>query len=115
MRRCRSRMEAGRRNGGRASASRSRWGERRAGRGGGGLHDLHFILELAEDPTYHALVRSAPDLEREIAVPLTRAGAAALDALADRLRHWAAVADVSTYDLEVGISRALDSVAARLT
>jgi hypothetical protein len=72
-------------------------------------------LELAEDPTYHALVKSAPDLEREIATPLTRAGAAALEALAARLRHWAAVADVVTYDLDVGISRALDSAATRLT
>jgi hypothetical protein len=71
-------------------------------------------LELAEDPTYHALVRSAPDLDREIAVPLARAGAAALAALAARLRHWAAVADAHTYDLDVGIGRALDSVSARL-
>jgi tetratricopeptide (TPR) repeat protein len=71
-------------------------------------------LELAEDPTYHALVKAAPDLEREIAVPLARAGAAALDALAERLRHWAAVADGATYDLDVGIGRALDSVQARL-
>jgi hypothetical protein len=72
-------------------------------------------LELAEDSTYHALVRAAPDLEREVATPLARAGAAALDALATRLRHWAAVADAHTYDLDVGIGRALDSAHSRLS
>ena len=72
-------------------------------------------LELAEDATYHALVRSAPDLEREIALPLARAGAATLEAIATRLEHWAAVADAAVYDLDVGIGRALDSVSARLT
>ncbi|MCB9559506.1 MAG: dynamin family protein [Kofleriaceae bacterium] len=71
-------------------------------------------LELAEDPTYHALVRSAPDLDREIAVPLARAGVAALEAVARRVEHWAAVADAAAYDLDVGIGRALDGVAARL-
>ena len=72
-------------------------------------------LELSEDPTYHALIRSAPDLEREIALPLARAGAATLEAIARRLEHWAAVADAAVYDLDVGIGRALDSVTARLT
>jgi hypothetical protein len=72
-------------------------------------------LELGEDPTYHALVRSAPDLEREIALPLARAAAAALESIATRLEHWAAVADAAVYDLDVGIGRALDSVTARLT
>jgi tetratricopeptide (TPR) repeat protein len=72
-------------------------------------------LELAEDATYHALVKAAPDLEREVAIPLARAGAAALDAIAARLEHWAAVADAATYDLDVGIGRALESVDVRLS
>jgi len=71
-------------------------------------------LELAEDPTYHALIRSAPDLEREVALPLARGGAGALEAIARRLEHWAGVADAASYDLDVGIIRALDSVTARL-
>jgi len=72
-------------------------------------------LELAEDPTYHALVRSGPDLERQLAVPLAKAGAAALDAIARRLEHWAAVADIAGFDLDVGLGRALDSVTSRLS
>jgi tetratricopeptide (TPR) repeat protein/GTP-binding protein EngB required for normal cell division len=71
-------------------------------------------LELSEDAAYHALVRSAPDLDREIGAPLARAGGDALDALARRLDHWAGVADVLAFDLEVGAGRALDAIAAAL-
>jgi tetratricopeptide (TPR) repeat protein/GTP-binding protein EngB required for normal cell division len=71
-------------------------------------------LELAEDPTYHALVKSAPDLEREVALPLARAGVSSLDAIARRVEHWAAVADAAGYDLDVGLGRALDAITARL-
>jgi tetratricopeptide (TPR) repeat protein/GTP-binding protein EngB required for normal cell division len=71
-------------------------------------------LELSEDAAYHALVRSAPDLDREIGAPLARAGGDALDALARRLDHWAGVADVQAFDLEVGAGRALDAIAAAL-
>jgi tetratricopeptide (TPR) repeat protein/GTP-binding protein EngB required for normal cell division len=71
-------------------------------------------LELAEDAIYHALYRAAPDLDREVGDPLARAAADALDALAQRLDHWAAVVDVQTFDLEVGVSRALELVRARL-
>ena len=39
-------------------------------------------LELAEDAVYHALVRSAPDLDRELGEPLARAATDALTALA---------------------------------
>jgi tetratricopeptide (TPR) repeat protein/GTP-binding protein EngB required for normal cell division len=71
-------------------------------------------LELAEDAIYHALYRAAPDLDRELGDPLARAASDALDALARRLEHWGAVVDVQTFDLEVGISRALEIVAARI-
>ena len=48
-------------------------------------------------------------------MPLARAGAAALDAIARRLEHWAGTAEVLAYDLDVGVGRALDELAARLT
>src|SRR3569623_2107267 len=71
-------------------------------------------LELAEDAIYPALYRAAPDLEREVGDPLARAAAEALDALARRLEHWAAVVDVQVFDREVGVGRALELVRARL-
>jgi len=71
-------------------------------------------LELAEDAVYHALVRGAPDLDREIAEPLERAAIDALTAVADRLAHWGAVIDVHAFDLEVGVGRALEIADARL-
>ncbi|MGE0550648.1 MAG: dynamin family protein [Kofleriaceae bacterium] len=64
-------------------------------------------LELGEDAVYHALVRNAPDLDRELAEPLRRAGTDALTALAHRLDHWGGVIDVQAFDLEVGLGRAL--------
>jgi hypothetical protein len=72
-------------------------------------------LELAEDSVYHALVRAAPDLDREIGEPLARAATDALTALARRLEHWGAVADVHAFDLEVGIGRALEIALARVS
>jgi len=72
-------------------------------------------LELAEDSVYHALVRAAPDLDREIGEPLARAATDALTAVARRLEHWGAVADVHAFDLEVGIGRALEIAATRVT
>lgn len=71
-------------------------------------------LELAEDAVYHALVRGAPDLDREIGEPLARAAADALTTLAHRLDHWAAVLDVHAFDIEVGVGRALEVAEARL-
>lgn len=70
-------------------------------------------LELAEDAVYHALVKSQPDLDRELGEPLTKASTDALGALARRIEHWGAVLDVRTFDLEVGIGRALELAAAR--
>ncbi|CAN5919617.1 hypothetical protein BH11MYX3_BH11MYX3_33040 [soil metagenome] len=71
-------------------------------------------LELAEDAVYHALVRGSPDLDRELGEPLARAATEALTALAALLDHWGAVVNVLAFDLEVGISRALELAAARL-
>jgi tetratricopeptide (TPR) repeat protein/GTPase Era involved in 16S rRNA processing len=71
-------------------------------------------LELAEDAIYHALYRSAPDLDREVGDPLAHATTDALSALARRLDHWSAVVDVRMFDLEVGVVRALEIVASRL-
>ncbi|HTL38630.1 MAG TPA: dynamin family protein [Kofleriaceae bacterium] len=71
-------------------------------------------LELAEDAIYHALYRSAPDLDREVGEPLAHAATDALTALAKRLDHWRAVVDVRMFDLEVGVVRALEIVASRL-
>ena len=71
-------------------------------------------LELAEDAVYHALMRGAPDLDRELGEPLSRAVTAALSALAQRLDHWAAVLDVHAFDVEVGVGRALELAEARL-
>jgi tetratricopeptide (TPR) repeat protein/GTPase SAR1 family protein len=71
-------------------------------------------LELAEDAVYHALVRGAPDLDRELGEPLERAATDALTALAGRLEHWGAVIDVHAFDIEVGVGRALEIAEARL-
>ena len=71
-------------------------------------------LELAEDAIYHALYRSAPDLDREVGEPLGRAAHDALAAIAQRLEHWSDVVDVQAFDLDVGIGRALELAAARL-
>jgi tetratricopeptide (TPR) repeat protein/GTPase Era involved in 16S rRNA processing len=71
-------------------------------------------LQLEEDAIYHALYRSAPDLDREVGDPLAQAATDALSTLAKRLDHWRAVVDVRMFDLEVGVVRALEIVAARL-
>jgi tetratricopeptide (TPR) repeat protein len=71
-------------------------------------------LELAEDAVYHALIRGAPDLDREIAVPLARGGGDAIAAVAGRLDHWAGVADVLALDLDVSLVRNLETLSAFL-
>ncbi|MBP9205262.1 MAG: dynamin family protein [Kofleriaceae bacterium] len=70
-------------------------------------------LDGDADAAYHALVRAAPDLDRQIALPLAQAGADAITTLADRLQHWAAVAEAHGYDLEVSLQRPLEAVLAR--
>ena len=72
------------------------------------------VLELAEDAIYHALYRSAPDLDREVGDPLAHAATDALTALALRLDHWRAVVDVRMFDVEVGVVRALEILGSRL-
>lgn len=67
-------------------------------------------LELAEDAVYDVLLQGSPDLDREIAVRLATAGTAVISALAGRLSHWADVAEVLAYDLEVGVERALTAI-----
>ncbi|HET9992362.1 MAG TPA: dynamin family protein, partial [Kofleriaceae bacterium] len=86
----------------------------------GGYIDAFFKndvprLELAEDAIYHALYRSAPDLDHEIGEPLERAAVEALTAIAGRLAHWCSVAGVQALDLEVGVARALELASSRLT
>ena len=86
----------------------------------GGYVDAFFKndvprLELAEDSIYHALYRSAPDLDHEIGEPLEKAAVEALSAIAARLDHWSSVADVRALDLEVGVARALQLASSRLT
>ena len=70
-------------------------------------------LELVEDAAYDALMRGSPDLDAELALRLATAGTAAISALSARLAHWADVADVMAYDVEVGVGRALDELAER--
>lgn len=86
----------------------------------GGYVDAFFKndvprLELAEDSIYHALYRSAPDLDHEIGEPLEKAAVEALSAIAARLDHWSSVADVQALDLEVGVARGLELASSRLT
>jgi tetratricopeptide (TPR) repeat protein/GTPase SAR1 family protein len=71
-------------------------------------------LELSEDAVYHALIRGAPDLDREIALPLARAGSDAIAAVAGRLDHWAGVAEVLAFDLDVSLVRNLEELSAHL-
>ncbi|ACY19343.1 dynamin family protein [Haliangium ochraceum] len=71
-------------------------------------------LELAEENAYDALIRDSPDLDAEIALRLANGGTRAISALASRLAHWADVAEVQAYDVEVGIGRALDDFWQRL-
>ena len=71
-------------------------------------------LELAEDAIYHALYRSAPDLDRQVAEPLARAVREALFAIASRVAHHGAVVDTQVFDLEVGVASTLGAISTRL-
>lgn len=71
-------------------------------------------LELAEDAIYHALYRSAPNVDKELGEPLAHAANDALTAIADRLAHWQSVTEVQALDLEVGVGKALEIAAKHL-
>jgi len=60
-------------------------------------------LDLREDAVFHALFRDAPDVDGQIAEPLSAAARAALDALADYVDRLAAAADARAFDTEVGL------------
>lgn len=71
-------------------------------------------LELSEDAVYHALVRGAPDLDRDINAPLSRAAADVFAALARRLDYWSGVVEIGELDLQVGLGRTLGDISAHL-
>jgi tetratricopeptide (TPR) repeat protein/GTPase SAR1 family protein len=71
-------------------------------------------LELSEDAVYHALVRGAPDLDRDINAPLSRAAAEVLSSLARRLEYWSGVVEIGELDLQVGLGRTLGDISAHL-
>lgn len=72
-------------------------------------------LELSEDAVYHALVRGAPDLDRDISSPLARAAADVLSSLGRRLDYWSGVVEIGELDLQLGLGRALDDISVHLT
>ncbi len=71
-------------------------------------------LDLSEDAVYHALVRNAPDLDRDINAPLSRAAADVLAALARRLDYWSGVVEIGELDLQLGLGRILGDISAHL-
>jgi hypothetical protein len=71
-------------------------------------------LELSEDAVYHALVRGAPDLDRDISAPLSRAATEVLAALAKRLGYWSGVVEIGELDLQVGLGRTLGDISTHL-
>ena len=70
-------------------------------------------LELSEDAVHHALWRDAPDLDVQLALPLARAAADLLSTVAARLGAEHVAADLSAFELEVGLLGALDVLEAR--
>jgi hypothetical protein len=71
-------------------------------------------LDLSEDAVYHALVRGAPDLDRDIGAPLERAATELLAGLGRRLEYWSGVVAISEFDLRVGLRRMLEDIERRL-
>ena len=76
-------------------------------------HDLPK-LALEPDVVHHALFRAAPDLESLVADPLARAGQRALADAGRAIERAAARHELDAYELEVGLERALELLAARL-
>ncbi len=84
----------------------------------GGAVDAFFRndlprLALEPESVYHALFRAAPDLERLVASPLAVATTTALAEVGASLARRARAVEVSLLDLDVGLGRALDLLAAR--
>jgi small GTP-binding protein len=71
-------------------------------------------LELDEDSVYHALVRDAPDLERELVEPLAARVQERLAALAAELDARAGAADDERHEAEAGLRAALAAFEAQL-
>jgi tetratricopeptide (TPR) repeat protein len=81
----------------------------------GGFVDHFFSsqlpsIELQEDAIYHALFRSAPEVDREFSVPLESAGGQLLGDLATRLEDLANRAEVRAFEVDAGLQQALDAL-----
>ncbi len=81
----------------------------------GGFVDRFFSnqlpsIELQEDAIYHALFRSAPEVDVEFAVPLERAGGQLLGDLATRLEDLANRAEVRAFEVDAGLQQALEAL-----
>lgn len=81
----------------------------------GGFVDRFFSnqlpsIELQEDAVYHALFRSAPEVDVEFAVPLESAGGQLLGDLASRLEDLANRAEVRAFEVDAGLQQALDAL-----
>tara|TARA_R110002073_G_scaffold74100_3_gene181149 strand:+ start:51969 stop:54815 length:2847 start_codon:yes stop_codon:yes gene_type:complete len=81
----------------------------------GGFVDRFFSsqlpsIELQEDAIYHALFRSAPEVDVEFALPLERAGGQLLGDLATRLEDLANRAEVRAFEVDAGLQQALHAL-----
>ena len=81
----------------------------------GGFVDKFFSsqlasIELQEDAIYHALFRSAPEIDAEFSIPLSRAGGQLLGDLAARLEDYANRAEVRAFEVDAGLQQALKAL-----
>ncbi len=81
----------------------------------GGFVDRFFSnqlpsIELQEDSIYHALFRSAPEVDEEFSVPLSRAGGGLLGDFAARLEDLANRAEVHAFEVDAGLQQALHAL-----
>lgn len=82
----------------------------------GGLVDTFFRadvpkLALSEDAVFHALFRNAPNLDRELALPLATALDQTWQALDARIAYWASATQTRNLTIELGAQRALHEIA----
>lgn len=78
----------------------------------GGFVDNFFQVELAkidlnEDAIYHALFRSAPELDRQLSLPLANAGGELLGELSSFLQSQSDIAEVKFLATDSGLQRAI--------